>query len=299
MAGSWEVAVAQSVQNCNSVGSLQAPLFFDGYGCGSICSVDSYFLGHKLECDLDNGSVAASGWVISNYGTSSRTFTAYGSDGNGDPFCCFFDDTSAILDFLSFHDETYGLDLEEDLSVGGFMKGGGGDDIFLASEVYDSDNLWGYEGNLGADNFTGNDDGEAFHGGYGEDVVFAGGGPDEIYGDQDPDELHGEGGDDLIKCGAGADVGFGGQGADEIYGENHADVLCSGGGTGDYLNGAFEGADESPIDYHDELWAPSTASAPIGDSQLNDACGDSDVWLFRFGTNCDYSLPTAPTECTE
>ncbi|MHC8509452.1 MAG: hypothetical protein ACYYKD_08670 [Rhodospirillales bacterium] len=157
-------------------------------------------------------------------------------------------------------------------SVGDFLVGGAGDDVFNGGDGRDflvggagddelnggagDDVLFGREGD---DELRGGSGDDRLNGFDGDDVLNGGDGDDEINGDDGDDVLDGgagddvlfgdymlaggNGGDDTLKGGAGDDIMYGNGGSDILNGGAGYDILVGGAGRDTFVIGAPDGAE--------------------------------------------------------
>jgi Ca2+-binding RTX toxin-like protein len=94
--------------------------------------------------------------------------------------------------------------------------------------------------------------GNRYHGGGGEDKVFAGGGNDQVWGGSENDRLFGEGGTDELYGEQGYDLLDGGQGADQMWGgegNDHYVVDNIDDKVIEAVNGGFDGVESHLFRY--------------------------------------------------
>jgi Ca2+-binding RTX toxin-like protein len=165
---------------------------------------------------------------------TNTTFRAYGWDGQGEKFCCEFDNLTDGCENNLIDIEIAGTDYDDtltfdDVSAGnsldcanGTIKAGDGDDAVTGSpNTTNQDHLYGQDGSDVIRGLAGNDNI------YGDDVGTPTGyeGDDYLYGGDDDDFIRGHAGGDHIKGGGGADDISGGTGEDFICGGNGGDTI--------------------------------------------------------------------------
>ena len=199
-----------------------------------------------ITCNLGaNGGTSASS--AKAYTNSGGDFEAWGTDSDGNDFCCNFDmecqDVVTIngtdyVDVIDLNGAATSLDCVTD-----FVFGSGAADDITGSDGTAVDNLNGEAGNdtvnglSGPDNIdggssndtlyggTGND---TIHAGTGDDYVYAGIGNDTVYAEDGYDHVKGESGDDYVDGGANDDNICGGFDGDDLYGGTGNDKVDGG-----------------------------------------------------------------------
>lgn len=122
------------------------------------------------------------------------------------------------------------------LSSGGQVQAGGGNDIIDGSEG--ADNL---SGEAGDDTILGGGGDDYLNGGAGNNFLDGGAGNDSIEGGSDAESLYGWDGNDILLGNGGADRLEGGDGSDTLVGGSGDDILI-GGASDDRMSGG-DGAD--------------------------------------------------------
>jgi Ca2+-binding RTX toxin-like protein len=221
----------------------------NGGSGGAVCVKNA---DNDIDCDLGAGTVIdtdADAWFVS---PTSTSFRAYGTEGDGEAFCCEFsglDNGCAgnpiSIDILGTdYDDTIRLidssaGTELDCSNATVMADAGADDITGSPSVNNYDHLYGEDdsdvirglngqdyisGGYGYDLLLGGAGNDTIEGGYGDDHIQGGDGQDDLDGGEDTDIVCGGDGADTLDGGAGDD--------DEVTGEDGVDVLNAGGADG-------------------------------------------------------------------
>jgi Ca2+-binding RTX toxin-like protein len=138
---------------------------------------------------------------------------------------------------------------DPDLTVGGHLEGGAGDDTLLGSAGHDTlvgqegcDSLHGHSGNDtlsggdGDDTLDGSFGNDSLTGGAGNDTMSGSDGDDVMLGNDGNDLMFGQGGFDVLAGGDDNDTLDGGAQDDSLYGEGGSDSLLGRDGN-DYLAG--------------------------------------------------------------
>lgn len=254
--------------DCADSAAPVAPGEFQDATCNAVCEY-GYNYGYMGFCDLSvNGeSTGAEAWYVTDYegAGSSHTWTVFGTDGSGGPFCCAITDSERLFyfeiigavedDSISAVYAPEGVEFSQcDWAV---AMGGDGSDVLTGSNATTSENL-GFE------------------------ELYGGGGPDELNGNSGCECLYGNAGADALWGHAGSDGLFGGTGADNLYGGIGADVL-SGGGGADYM---------LDVSGSNLLYSP-VGSSPTGSAGAGSRCGHPLLGQ-RAGALCTYDLASAP-----
>lgn len=223
-------------------------------GAASLCSGSPVW-----SCDLTTGGLTNAGTAYIIRGYTAGMYTAFGSDGGGNPFCSEVSTSgitgvvligTAFDDTLQFQWSTYDLDAPSGQVTIDMYGMNSGDSIMEGSRSTATttfERLHGGQGDdvinayPGHDQIYGDGDDDLIDGGEGNDIIDGGPGDDDITAGDGDDNVDGEGNDDVIDGGAGSDTIDGGADLDTIDGGTGDDTLN--GGTGnDVLNGG-EGAD--------------------------------------------------------
>ena len=205
------------------------------------------FTSTTVTCNLAAGG-GNQGTVGNFVNPSDTTFQGFGTDAEGELFCCEYsgldgacDESDAPWISATF----YGTDQVDTikLQAGSYnlycatptVYGGSGDDDILGSRTLALNYLETLYGGTGADLIRG----DTIYGDAGADLLFGGDDQDNIFGGAGNDKVKGEDGDDYIDGGGGADQACGGDGEDDIDGGSGDDALFDGVGTAgaQYLDG--------------------------------------------------------------
>jgi len=213
----------------------------NGTSGSDVCTRNS---ANDVDCDLGKGISINQGADAFFVSPTSTTFRAYGTEGDGEDFCCElgslndgcsgnpisvvilgvdYDDTIRLLDTTA--------NLWMDCSVTEVYGDMGADTISGSPSLDNQDQLYGQGG---SDFVRGLD---------GDDTIEGGIGYDLLYGDEDNDTIYGGGGKDKIKGGTGDDVLYGDDDDDDICGGDDDDTLYGGNGD-DVITG------ENDVDYN-------------------------------------------------
>jgi Ca2+-binding RTX toxin-like protein len=197
-------------------------------GFGNVCSGPT---AGGVWCDLDRAGLAGTSTTDTDIHVDSYVNPfAYGTDSQGDSFCC---DATDFGTSSPSYMVVYGNDdsLHRDLIYGGGVTtcsltayGYGGDDYIEGGRyTSSSDHL---NGGGGTDTIYGQEGPDDIKGGEGEDLVYGGSGADRICGETGQDELYGEADNDTVYGGSADDVtNDGGTGTDAC--ENDSPVSCN------------------------------------------------------------------------
>lgn len=156
----------------------------------------------------------------------------------------------------------------------GKASGGAGADFLV-----DIENV---QGSKFADSLVGDEDGNRFYGGSGDDVLDGADGADGLFGEAGRDKLLGRVGDDSLAGGDGDDLIDGGEGDDQIFGEAGRDKLLGGAGN-DHI-----------ADWDDLSSSIDTIDGGSGDDFIesrggvdNVSGGAGDDWILDWGSSGD------------
>lgn len=239
-----------------------APSPFDGDDCNDICvRHDGGDEGHCALSHNASDTADTSANAVTGYGSDPDRLSVWGSDSDGDSFCCVLDDMDLLATLIIEGSDTrddvirlfYSASSDElscdDDTLFVEVLGNGGDDFIAGSSTdtetrlsgcssYDGfvcyrEELNGGQGNDGINGRAGDD---CLKGNQGWDTLRGQLGSDFLAGLQDVDELSGGSGDDEIEGGDDTDLLWGGGGDDFMSGGDGADVLMGGDGN-DTLNG--------------------------------------------------------------
>jgi len=186
--------------------------------------------------------------IVTHYGSSSMTYSAWGTMEDGYDFCCIWNEdlggeVSSIWlngntedDSLAAQYGSYSLYNPGGSALSLYLEGYNGDDVLTGPrfDPFHSGLSVQEYGQLGADILTSDLPAE-FLGGANNDVIIGSNFADIIVGDdstgvQGADAVSGYAGADVVHVGGGNDDVCGGDDADELYGGDNDDRLW--GGTG-------------------------------------------------------------------
>ncbi len=226
-----------------SVAFAACPGPFAGKLCKGTTGPDvCTFTSTTVSCNLATGG-GTSGAVGNFVNTSSTTFQGFGTDADGELFCCEYSGLDDVCnDFDTPISETiYGTDAADTIKLQAgsnnlqcataTVYGSSGDDDILGSRTLALNYLEILYGGTGADIIRGDAGIDTIYGDAGTDILFGGDDDDVMYGGADNDKIKGDDGDDYIEGESGADQACGGFGEDEIYGGAGADAVFDGVGT--------------------------------------------------------------------
>ena len=293
-----DLTAANDVSKITSVSS-SVPVEFDspsgsltvnagtGNDTVALSSIDSLFTATTtVNGENDADSLSAALWSLGttlNGGSGNDTLT--GGTGNDSLKGATGDDS---IDGGDGVDSVYGDNGDDTLDGGDgddIVNGGNNEDIVRGGA--DNDDLRGGTGNdtlygdAGDDTLTGSSsssDAEEFHGGLGDDSVWALSGVDIIYGDEGNDSLYGHSGNDEIHGGDGDDLVVGdvgdttqsNAGVDTLYGDAGNDTVQGG-----LLDDLIYGGDGNDLvqgdNGNDTLWGGD------GDDSVNGLNGDDEL----------------------
>ena len=295
-------------------------------GTYDVCQVD---IAGNVTCDLTYNGDFGSGSVHAISDTSADDLTVWGTDGDGNTFCC--DDLvvgpnascstvgTSYADAMKLHyvpsgtstlhnlDRVcvlYGMDGNDtqhgsrNAAVNDVIYGGDGDDVAKGFEGDD-----GLSGQDGEDSLFGGDGGDSVSGGNDNDLIF---GEGNLYGAQ---YLAGDGGDDVIWGGDDHEDIDGGQGADRIRSQGGNDDVDGGIGddsidTGDGHDTAHGGDGDDRIctgdgndfaygeDDLDTIFDSSGADTVDGGSSMFDVCRNG--ILHESNPACEVAVSACP-----
>lgn len=223
----------------------------------NVCTERASGLYEIWACDLSVPADTNAGTIYFYNDSSDNHMEAWGTAGNGEPFCCEQDGGETIElrvfgtsnnDTLYIHDGTAAREFQCEHPSGQTcvqnIHGLEGDDLIETSTESSPDTPFNVYGGDGDDTLTCRDDGAStstsnckLYGGDDDDTLNGSGAGDAVLsGGAGADTIYGNSGGDLLLGGADGDYLYGGADNDTIKGEGGADEMCGGGGA-DTLEG--------------------------------------------------------------
>jgi Ca2+-binding RTX toxin-like protein len=234
------IALAQSTYCAGDTGK---PLDCAGTSGAANCYLGSlYALNDRMDCDFNAGSRSTGASVTAIYlapgsGHPDEELHVYGTDEEGDAFCCieelttagganwnlFINGADGYDDTVAFDDGTYTLaSYDETVSTVWVQVLGNGGDDDITCPLNNVANHCVVAGGPGNDTLTAGPLWAQLWGGAGEDVITGGDSADHIDGGPDADIIDAGLGNDLVCAGASSGGPFdavdGGGGDDRIWG---------------------------------------------------------------------------------